>query len=321
MREKCPAVRLGLLPHPDDRILPAVLPDIVASGRLAAEHFALRGFKTVAFVGYDPEDPESNAHPMYKAFRQHAEALGMTCLVKKQIEEDESSINDKYKKRIAILADWFSILTKPVGVFSYDDAMSSRLFMACAKAGVDVPEEVALLGYGNSYQCELTAVGLSSVDPAEDERIRTALHLLRRLMDGAPAPLEPIRVPPRGIVERRSTDVLAVPDPAIARALRFIWDHFDQNLSIQYIAEAVGIPRRSLERRFRQHLGRSVHTELGRKRVAELRRLLLSTDAPLADLAPRAGFFTLANAHKSFLRAYGVSPNKFRTMHRDGELT
>lgn len=321
LREKCPVVRLGLLPHPDDRLLPAVLPDCAASGRLAAEHFAARGFRTVAFVGFDPEDPEANAHLLYKAFLQRAEALGMICLVKKQHEKDEEKIKDKYKKRIAMLADWLRTLSKPVGVFTYDDVMSTRLFLACTKAGVAVPEEAALLGYGNSVNCELTAVGLSSIDPADDERIRTALQLLHRLMEGAPAPREPILVPPRGIVERRSTDVLAVSDPVIARALRFIWDHFDQNLSIQDIAEAVGIPRRSLERGFRQHLDRSVHAELGRKRVTELRRLLLSTDAPLASLAARAGFFTLANAHKSFRRAYGVPPHKFRAKHRDGVVS
>ncbi len=311
IEERCPVVRLAAFPCPDDEILPTVLPDLAAAGRLAAEHFADRGFKEVAYVGYDPQDPGANSHAMYEAFRQRAEALGMAFRLK-SLKEDFEGIDGKHEKRIQGLAAWLGELPKPVGVFAYDDTMATRILLACSRAGLTVPEEVALLGYGNRVQCELTAVGLSSIDPADDERLGTALELLHRLMHGEPAPKAPVLVPPRGIVERRSTDVLAVADPAVARALRFIWDHFDQNLSIQEIAEAAGVPRRSLERGFRQQLDRSVHAELARKRVEELARLLLATDLPLARLAPRAGFFTLANAHKSFLRAHGVSPRKYR---------
>ena len=317
IEERCPAVRIGILPHPDDKMLPAVLPDQAASGRLAAEHYEARGFKNVAFVGFDPDDPGSDFHVMYAAFRRRSEELGMACQMKRLLDP-LADVQPKYVRRIAVLSEWLKGLPKPVGVFTYDDIMAARILLACTKAGLTVPEEVALLGYGNSVQCEVTAVGLSSVDPAAEDQTRTALQLLHRMMDGARAPKDPVMVPPRGIVERRSTDVLAVPDPAVARALRFIWDNFEQNLSIGQIAEAAGMPRRSLERGFRQHLDRSVHAELARKRVAELRRLLLTTKAPLADLAPRAGFFTLANAHRSFRRAYGIPPNKYRMQHRDG---
>lgn len=318
LKERCPAVRFGNYPHPDDKALPAVLPDRAAAGRLAAEHFAARGFRNVAYVGFDPTDPGADSHRMYLAFRQRAEALGMAFHVKSLVVRDVD-VQPGYTKRIAALADWLKTLPSPVGVFSYDDMMATRILLACAKAGLTVPEEVALLGYGNSVQCELTPVGLSSVDPADDERTRTALQLLHRLMAGAPAPKTPVMVPPRGVVERRSTDVLAVADRAVARALRFIWDHFEQNLSIEDIAKAVGLSRRALERGFRRHLDCSVHAELARKRVEELRRLLLSSDASLADLAPRAGFFTLANAHKSFRRAYGISPHQYRAGHRMGK--
>ena len=232
--------------------------------------------------------------------------------------DPRAAVQPKYVKRIEVLSEWLKALSKPVGVFTYDDVMVARILLACTKAGLVVPEEVALLGYGNSFQCELTSVELSSIDPAVEEQTRTALQLLHRLMAGGSVPKEPVLVPPRGIVERRSTDVLAVSDPAVARALRFIWDHFEQNISIEDIAKAAGIPRRTLERSFRQQLDRSVHAELIRKRVAELRRLLLTTEESLADLAPRAGYFTLANAHKSFSRAYGVAPHKYRIQHRDG---
>ena len=48
----CPVVRLGRLPHPEDHLLPALLPDYATAGRLAATHLAERGFKELGYVGY-----------------------------------------------------------------------------------------------------------------------------------------------------------------------------------------------------------------------------------------------------------------------------
>ena len=54
----------------------------------------------------------------------------------------------------------------------------------------------------------------------------------RRLMDGEPAPTEPILIPPAGVVTRQSTDVLALPDPDTARALRYMWEHLAEPPSV-----------------------------------------------------------------------------------------
>ena len=49
--------------------------------------------------------------------------------------------------------------------------------------------------------------------------------LLDRLMSGKPAPELPVRVPAAGLVARKSSDILAVKHPGVAKSLRFIWDH------------------------------------------------------------------------------------------------
>lgn len=49
------AVRVGNFPHPlDGSGVPAILSDLTIAGELAAEHFAKRQFKNVAFVGNYP---------------------------------------------------------------------------------------------------------------------------------------------------------------------------------------------------------------------------------------------------------------------------
>ena len=54
LERKIPTVRIGNFPHPKDHIVPAVMTDYQAIGRLAAEHFAERDLKRVAYVGHHP---------------------------------------------------------------------------------------------------------------------------------------------------------------------------------------------------------------------------------------------------------------------------
>ena len=171
---------------------------------------------------------------------------------------------------------------------------------------------VAVLGYGNWVQCEVAPVRLSSVDPGLDKRVKVAMRLLRRLMKGERGPKEPIMVPPAGIVERRSTSILAVADPTVRRALRFMWDHFEQDLSVEDVAHELGVNRRKLERAFQRELGRTVRDELRRKRLEAVCKLLRSTNDPIADIAPRVGYRSTQYLHRAFRAAYGMTPRTYR---------
>ncbi len=316
LAEKRPVVRCGRLPYPDDKLLPTVLSDHAAQGRLAADHFAQRGFKHVTFVGYNPTDPAADAHELYLAFRERAEQHGMECHLKSLWADYQGAEVNRERQCIGILADWLPTLPRPVGLFTYADFMAERALRACGKAGLDVPEEVAVLGRGNSWLCEFCQMGLSSVDVAEAEGLKTALLLLHRLMNGGAAPTQPIMIAPRGIVVRQSTDVLAVADPRVARAMRFMWEHLDQDLSVDAIAHEVGVVRSTLERAFARALGRSVVAEMQRRRLAELCRLLHATNETVVDLAPQVGFRTMAHLFRCFRAAHGMSPRQYRLRER-----
>ena len=317
----CPAVRLGRLPHPQDRLLPAILPDQAAAGRLAADHFADRGFKNVAFIAYDPSNPEEDCHALYEGFKHRAGERDLNFHLHELIggdrEHPEQDPAAKYERRSQEVGGWLAALPKPVGVFTYDDVMAARVCTMCLAAGLAVPEEVAVLGVGNNpLTCELSPVHLSSIDTAVEERGKLAALLLRSLMHGKAPPAAPIMVPPRSVVQRRSTDVLAVDDPSVAGAMRFMWDHLEQSLSVKDIAQEVGVGRRHLERAFRHHLGRGINAELRRKRLERCCEVLRSTTISITDLAPRLGFRSADYLHSSFRQAFGMTPRTYRMRNR-----
>lgn len=313
-RMGCPAVRLGRLPHPKDALLPAVLPDAVAIGRLAAEHFFERRFVHLAYVGHKPW---SMSRVMYEAFRDRAAELKGTCHLLRLETPQGVEGAAKYDLRAQQVGAWLTDLPKPVGLLAFADAEGATLCTMCRRAGLSVPDDVAILGVGNSrLDCEMAPVALSSIDPARDAWGRQAARLLQRLMQGEPAPEAPIIIPPHGVVARRSTDVLAVSDSVVANAMRFMWDHLEQNLAVNDVAQEVGVSRRSLERAFHAELGCGINAELHRRRLEFCCELLSTTDLTIADLAPRTGFRSADYLYASFRRAFGITPRKWRLRER-----
>jgi LacI family transcriptional regulator len=317
----CPVVRFGKLPHPRDSVLPAVLPDQAAAGRMAAEHFVERRFKDLGIVTYNASNPLMDHHALWRAFCERARELGVRCHVHDQIQPEDAvlSNDERFALRAKRLAAWVADIPKPVGVFTISDEMAHTIYTMCASETISVPEDVAILGRGRGSASRLSPMPLSSVDMAELEHMREAMRLLKRLMAGEPAPTAPIMVPPSQIVERQSTDVLAVSDPVVAQALKFIWENIHTDPSVDAVADALNIQRRALERKFRSALGSGVKAEIMRRRLQVFCRLLRSSDAPIVGLSARMGYRSLESMHRQFRKAMGTSPGAYRRTQRGGE--
>ncbi|MBT7067363.1 MAG: substrate-binding domain-containing protein [Verrucomicrobia bacterium] len=313
----CPVVRVGYRRHRDDGEVPAVLADTEAAGRLAAEHFAERGFQHVGYVGYEPLALEV---PLYKGMLARAEELGMVCHVlalPKFTEADEGRLlhREKLEIRNRQIAEWIKRVPKQMGLLTFSDRMAVRLCMVCQLAGIDVPGDVAVLGHGNSVRiCECASVRLSSIPLGGTTLAEKSVQLLQDLMDGGAAPTEPLIVPPEALVVRESTDVLATADPVAAQAVRFLWQHLGQNIGVADVASAVSVSRRNLEVRFKEAVGRGVNAELRRRRLEQCCRLLETTDIPIADIVPMIGFRSQAYLHAAFRRKHGMTPRQYRVM-------
>jgi LacI family transcriptional regulator len=114
------------------------------------------------------------------------------------------------------------------------------------------------------------------------------------------------------VVVRRSSDGLAIEDPLVAAAVRWIRANYASRLSVTTIASAVRSSRQRLERRFRKELGRTIVDEVRRARVEAARRLLWATQLALAEVACQCGFTNAAVFSVAFRREMGVPPGAYR---------
>jgi LacI family transcriptional regulator len=143
-----------------------------------------------------------------------------------------------------------------------------------------------------------------------------AAAMLDRLMDGEPPPTEPELVPPLELIPRQTTDVFAADDPLVSRALRFISENGQQRILVNHVASAVGTNRRTLERKFRESMGRSIAGEITRLRLERAKRRLIESDSPMKEIALDAGFRGADHFYKVFARVEEMTPSQYRDTHQ-----
>jgi LacI family transcriptional regulator len=310
----CPTVRIGNYVHPDDRSLPAVLPDLRAAGYLAAEHYAKRQYKNVAFVGYTAEDPETDLNPLYKGFFEGSHDHNIKCTYHSTEYEGtkKDSLEVRHEKKTKAYLELVKTIAKPIGLLSTIDSAAWEICDTCLNNGINVPEDVAMLSYGNALGTKMTPISLSSIDPGYEKICRQAMDLLQRLMDGARPPETAIFIPPAKIIDRESTDVLASSDRVVNKALRFMWDNLEKDIAVEDVAKVVGVSRSQLNRKLQHEIGRRTIAELRRKRLELACDLLSNSDLTNVEIAKKTGFKTKSYLQRVFQKEIGMTPLEYR---------
>ena len=124
--------------------------------------------------------------------------------------------------------------------------------------------------------------------------------------------LELLALLERATDDRPSEPVDSSSGNAVADAIRYVEDHYDQPVGLQDIASAVGLNPNYLCERFGQVTGISPVKYLTRLRVEHAKGLLLTTDLPVTEVAMRSGFSDSSYFARIFRRAVGRTPSAFR---------
>lgn len=211
------------------------------------------------------------------------------------------------------LSRWLLGLPKPIGLAACNDDLGRRITELCRTHNILVPDEIAVLGVDNDEQvCNSANPPLSSIALATERAGYEAAALLASLMQEAKQCARTVLVQPSHVVSRRSTDMLAIEDPVLVKALRFIRDHSSRNISVVDVMDSCGLSRRSLQDRFQQRLGRTPMEEIHRCRIARVARLLVETNMTVREIAALAGFEMDAHVARFFARHTGMTPLEYR---------
>jgi LacI family transcriptional regulator len=307
-RMKLPVVNVSAITLPKVNF-PRVISDQVAASGLAAEHLLARGFRS---FGYFSLLGLEYVTEHKRAFGDALRMAGHRCdvfAVQPHLGSEPTWNLDM--KRLGI---WLKGLPKPVAVFTWNSSSARDLIYACQRSGLAVPEEIAVLsGSDDELLCEVTPVPISAVRlNSEEVGYRAAEELDAMMSNPGAKPQEEVLIPPRGVVERRSTDTLAVDDAAMVKALRFIREDPSRVMTVSDVARQAGLCRRALELRFQNLLGRSPAAEIRRGRVDYAIYLLRHTNLAVSTVAERSGFSSPEYMASVFRSQLATSPLHFR---------
>ena len=278
-------------------------------GERVADHLRARGFQR--FAAYlDPS--EKYFQERIDRFVEVLDAEGFECPV---FQAFSSSSKITWDQHQIALGDWLGSLEKPVGVFACSDQLGFWLLDAARRAEVMVPEQLAVVAAENDQTlCETAWPPLSSVQFRGQAVGVAAARLLDEWIQSGKksAPEEAVLLPAGDIVTRQSSDIVAVDDERLARALNFIKTHASDDISVDEVARAASLSRSVLERRMKTLLGRSPGEEINRIRFRTVENLLMQTDMTLAAIAERAGFAHPQYMAEAFKKRHGITPGEFR---------
>ncbi|MCC5831015.1 MAG: DNA-binding transcriptional regulator [Phycisphaeraceae bacterium] len=282
-------------------LFPSVIQDNHAIGHLAAEHLLERGFTRFTVVGFN------SLRFSRERLEGFSDRIGPLDIPIRFIDRIRLEDFDEVRK-----------LEPPMGVFVVTDSLAMRVIHRLIAADRRVPHDMAVIGVDNDdLLCDLAEVPLSSVDPGGERIGYEAAALLHRLIEGEQSPpTEPIRVPPAGVVERMSTQIMALEDPLLAKTMEYIQENACRRMTISDLVKDLEVSRRTLELRFKKRFGHTLHEEIRRVQMRLARSLLQDTDIPVPEVARRCGFSDYTRFISVFGAFVGNSPGRYRKQYR-----
>ena len=197
------------------------------------------------------------------------------------------------------------------------DVEALAVYQAAQQAGLIVGGNLAVLGVDDDHTlCTTANPALSSIAANHSEVGYRAAELLNQMIAGGNKPAEAQLIAPSHIVARASTEVLGVNDDEMNTALQFIRFHAHEMISAIDVAERATCSRSVLQRKFREHLGRTIQDEIIRVRLEKAMEMLRTTDLNTEIVAENCGFSYAQNMGKYIHRFLNTSPRQYRLRSR-----
>ncbi len=286
------------LPPPVKPQIGIVHNDEIAIGRKCAAFLYSKGnFRSFAYV---PDETKSWwSTYRQRGFRLELAKRGQRCMT--------------FRAGKSLLTSWLDALAKPAAIMATNDVTGTRVLEACRTLGLDVPEQVAVMGVDNDeIVCNGIRPTLTSMHPNHVELARRAAEELDRIMEGKRKSSSPLLVQPIGIVGRASTEKVPPAGAMIKAALAYISEHFTDGISAGDVANHLKVSASLLRLRFRTIYGHSVRDVILDRRFAAVNKLLETTRHGLDYIAQNTGFSSANLLSHAYKARYGVSPSRHR---------
>ena len=118
-----------------------------------------------------------------------------------------------------------------------------------------------------------------------------------------------------GNVPRSTASASITDSEVISAAMNYIGSHYQENLTLDDVADFSGFSRYYFSRSFKKQTGYSFKDYLCQKRLQVATDLLIRTDIPMKQVAIQSGFGSIATFNRVFRDNKGCTPTKYRAIY------
>ena len=111
-------------------------------------------------------------------------------------------------------------------------------------------------------------------------------------------------------LQQRKEEPAAARDSAVYSILGYINEHYNENLSLDDLANRFFVSKYHLAREFQRLVGTSVHRYIVQKRLV-MAKQMLSAGKPSSEVYQSCGFGDYSNFYRAFRAEYQISPKEY----------
>ncbi len=209
------------------------------------------------------------------------------------------------------LEQFLKDLPKPVGIYCFGDHLGFIVCEVAARAGLQVPYDFAVVGFGDNRVARFSNPPLTSVDGDGREIGRAAADCMATWLRTGRKPYDELTVHGAILIPRESS--LGRSGSVVIEAVhRFIRSRARRGLMLGELVTLSGLSVKTLVSQYREAFGMDPMAAIHRRRVAEAQRLLEDRGKPLSEVASDCGFSSGAAFTNYFKRHAGCAPREVR---------
>jgi AraC-like DNA-binding protein len=282
----------------DDTGLATVRMDDLMAGRLCADYVMRKRFLRVATVQLAGAD--FNARRL-AGFIERLTGAEITSLKLHSFPPGDDDV--------ARFRAWIRGIKPPFALFITDHNPAQIFMDACVAEGLRIPADVAFLSPRNREDEESYPFtpALTHVVFDSNYCMSVAVRKLDELMSGQIKAMGVVEVPPKGLVERASSNTTPVDDPVMARIVDQLSTIDKTPVNLKALVDKLGMNRRTFDRNFRITMGMSAHEFITQCRCKLAVSILKSkSKLSLRQVAIRCQFTDARQMKTILCRVYGL---------------
>lgn len=103
----------------------------------------------------------------------------------------------------------------------------------------------------------------------------------------------------------------AIKNKTIYKILRYIDEHFAENITLEDVADELYLSNVYISRVFKQELGLNLKTHINMRRIVMAKNMIAANEK-ISSVYTKCGFENYSTFYRSFMRFVGMSPDEFK---------